>query len=204
MYSGAGKSLPIWRGGGVNQKLFLDFARLVAAGEWVHIFPEAGCFQHEILGGRYDVGDAREKKGRLKWGVGKLIAHAPERPVVICFYHSGMEQIMPQNEYPRSLKTKLPIPGHEVRLKVGKELYFDDLITEHESTYGPVWKYDVMQGSEDDSEYHSRWDSKETDYILYHKIVSRIEKQLLDLGKVMPHFTGVSNIQQLLLSHKNS
>jgi hypothetical protein len=27
---------------GVNQKLLLDYARLVAAGEWCHIYPEAG------------------------------------------------------------------------------------------------------------------------------------------------------------------
>ena len=148
------------------------------------------------------MGDAREKKGRLKWGVGKLIAHAPVRPVVICFYHSGMEHIMPQNEYPRSLKTKLPIPGHEVKLKVGGELSFDDLIAEHESVYGPLWKYDVMQDAEDDSDYHSKWDSRETDYILYHKITSRIEEELLGLGREMPHFTGTSNIKQLLESHK--
>ena len=204
VYSGAGKSLPIWRGGGVNQKLFLDFARLAAAGEWVHIFPEAGCFQHEILGGRYDVGDARETKGRLKWGVGKLIAHAPVRPTVICFYHSGMEHIMPQQEFPRTLKTKTPIPGHDVKLKVGDELDFEDLISEHEAVHGPLWKYDVLNDLEDDEDFHAKWDSKETDYILYHKITARIEDNLLRLGSDMPHFKGVSNIKQLLEAHTSS
>lgn len=41
-YIGLGKTLPIWRGGGINQKLLLDYARLVAAGEWCHVYPEAG------------------------------------------------------------------------------------------------------------------------------------------------------------------
>ena len=29
--------------------------------------------------------------GKLKWGVGKLIAHAPRRPIVIPFFHSGKD-----------------------------------------------------------------------------------------------------------------
>ena len=36
----AGKTISIFRGGGVNQPHFLDIARQVAAGDWVHIFPE--------------------------------------------------------------------------------------------------------------------------------------------------------------------
>ena len=36
--------------------------------------------------------------GKLKWGVGKLIAHAPTPPVVIPFSHVGMEKLLPQDE----------------------------------------------------------------------------------------------------------
>jgi len=43
-FFGAGKTLPIVRGHGVDQKLFLDFARHLAAGQWTHVFPEAGCW----------------------------------------------------------------------------------------------------------------------------------------------------------------
>ena len=32
VYSGLGKVMPIWRGGGINQKLLLNFARRSAAG----------------------------------------------------------------------------------------------------------------------------------------------------------------------------
>ena len=40
VYSGLGKVMPIWRGGGINQKLLLNFARRSAAGDWIHVFPE--------------------------------------------------------------------------------------------------------------------------------------------------------------------
>ena len=43
-FFGAGKTIPIVRGDGINQKYLLDFARHVAAGEWCHIFPEGGCW----------------------------------------------------------------------------------------------------------------------------------------------------------------
>lgn len=43
--------------------------------------------------------------GKLKWGVGKLIAHAPVTPKVIPFAHKGMEKLLPQDE--TTGKTKL-------------------------------------------------------------------------------------------------
>eukprot|EP01041_Mallomonas_annulata_P011961 gene11961-25056_t len=42
-FFGAGKTLPVVRGHGINQKLLLDFARHIAAGDWCHVFPEGGC-----------------------------------------------------------------------------------------------------------------------------------------------------------------
>ena len=37
---GAGKVLPIRRQGGIDQPLLLEFARKIAVGDWVHVFPE--------------------------------------------------------------------------------------------------------------------------------------------------------------------
>ena len=34
------------------------------------------------------------QKGRLKWGVGRLIAHSHKTPTVIPFYHTGMSEVM--------------------------------------------------------------------------------------------------------------
>jgi hypothetical protein len=104
--------------------------------------------------------------GKLKWGVGKLIAHAPITPVVIPFAHVGMEKLLPQDEisgktYLRKdfgkslLKFVLPRfifddkddgndsdgSGLRIRIQFGHEIKFDDLIQEHEDKYGPLWKY---------------------------------------------------------------
>lgn len=159
------------------------------------MFPEAGCFQHEILGGRYDRGTDRETKGRLKWGVGKLIAHAPTSPIVIAFYHAGMEHIMPQTDinYVRKLVHKYPQSGHDVDLRVGREIRFDDLIEAHEAEFGSLWKYRLKRAEEDEAEFHAMWDSQGTDYILYHKITSRIEQELLELGSSMPYYGKEEN-----------
>eukprot|EP00960_Hanusia_phi_P020441 602759-Hanusia_phi.AAC.3 len=37
------------------------------------------------------------KKGLLKWGIGKLIAHLPKKPVFVPFYHIGMTAVLPQH-----------------------------------------------------------------------------------------------------------
>ena len=100
-FFGTGKSLPIWRGGGINQKLLLDYSRHVAAGEWCHLFPEGGVWQDETLGGRGGQSGNRlpisQPCNRLKWGIGKVIAHAPVTPTVIPFFHSGMETVIPMD-----------------------------------------------------------------------------------------------------------
>ena len=168
-YIGAGKTLPIWRGGGINQRLLWDFATKVAQGEWCHIFPEGGVWQHETLGGRNN--GKEDKIGKLKWGVAKLIAHAPITPIVIGFYHMGMETVIPQNQETR-LTEGLPIPrpGHKVTLRFGNQIQFNDLIDEHEKIYGKLWKYNQTD--------NTIWTSKPEDLILYQKITLRIQQHL--------------------------
>ena len=151
----AGQSLPIWRGGGINQRHWLDFARHVANGDWCHVFPEAGIWQIPAgtLGGRgsrgeemvYKTGLSKEIAGKLKWGVGKLIAHSPMTPLVVPFYHNGMEQMLEQDDKTRKLKRPLQevrsIGGKGVSVKFGVALDFSDLIEEHEKREGPLWKF---------------------------------------------------------------
>lgn len=179
-YIGAGKTLPIWRGGGINQKLLWDFATKVAQGQWCHIFPEGGVWQRDTLGGR---SNGQEKNiGKLKWGVGKLIAHAPVLPIVIPFFHMGMETVIPQNQETR-LTEGLPIPrpGHNVTLRFGEQIHFDDLIDEHEKTYGKLWKYRHTDDNNDNDNYATNktmWTSKPEDLILYHKITTRLQERL--------------------------
>ena len=176
-YIGAGKTLPIWRGGGINQKLLWDFATKIAQGEWCHIFPEGGVWQGNTLGGR---SNGKEKEfGKLKWGIGKLIAHAPITPIVIPFFHMGMEKVIPQNQKTR-LTEGLPIPrpGHNVTLRFGTQIHFNDLIEEHEKIYGKLWKFSSQDNSDNYIENKSKWESKPEDLILYHKITLRIQEHL--------------------------
>lgn len=151
-----------------------------AAGAWLHIFPEAGVWQNDDLGGRSD--EKMKTLGKLKWGVGKLIAHAPEPPVVIPFFFTGTEHITPQNPISRNIETFVPF-GHKVTVRFGKELCFDDLIEEHENKFGPLRKYAASAGKDEQrGDFHKYWDSLPHEYALYHKIALRIEDALQQLN----------------------
>ncbi|CAN0294600.1 unnamed protein product, partial [Discosporangium mesarthrocarpum] len=96
-FFGAGKKvLPIRRGGGINQKLLVDFSRRLAVGDWCHVFPEGKTVQTGTLGGRLDLEKAKEV-GLFKWGTGKLIAHAPRVPTVVPFFHTGMQDLVAED-----------------------------------------------------------------------------------------------------------
>lgn len=178
----AGKTLPIFRGGGVNQCHLLDFARQAAAGDWLHIFPEGGVSQLTELGGRDS--EDRSDIGSLKWGVAKLIAHSHVRPVVIPYYHFGMDGVMPMDSE-KKLLTKFPQIGQCVTVSFGQELNFDDLIENHEMKYGPLWKYGQTTSLVPSSEAGARddnWISDPSDFILYHLITNRIEAALVQIS----------------------
>ncbi|GLE09262.1 hypothetical protein PINS_up020871 [Pythium insidiosum] len=72
------KALPIKRGAGIDHSMLESFFEKVQEGKWVHIFPEGKIEQRAMLGGRS--GPRVEEIGLLKWGVGKLIARADQRP----------------------------------------------------------------------------------------------------------------------------
>lgn len=182
-YIGAGQVLPIRRGGGIDQSLLQHFASFVARGEWCHIFPEGGVWQWDELGGRgrFAVLEEESKhvdKSKLKWGIGKLIAHAPIRPRVVPFAHAGMETLLPQDKVTRKTYLKEDLFGGEplkVRIQFGEEIHFDDLIEEYEKTHGKLWVYG-------DSSY-DKFTSSETEKELYKKITMRVERHLEELSR---------------------
>jgi len=136
--------------------------------------------------------------GKLKWGVGKLIAHAPITPKVIPFAHRGMERLFPQDETTGKTKLRdnllaslLPsVLGGDandklhVRVRFGKEITFDDLLEEHESKHGTLRKYCGKINSEEQYDkgqsdsFHEVWDSSAEERALYSKIARRIETRL--------------------------
>lgn len=166
-----------------NMCMSTDYARLVAAGEWCHVFPEGGIWQTDKLGGRKNGAEA--SIGKLKWGVGKLIAHAPVTPHVVPFFFMGTEHFYPQHPETKAVKNRLPIPGHKVNIRFGAEIVFDDLISEHEKVHGPLWKYRASVKHENGAEkedFHAYWDSQPSDLVLYGKITARIEAALNKLN----------------------
>ncbi|EKX55274.1 hypothetical protein GUITHDRAFT_156767 [Guillardia theta CCMP2712] len=178
-FIGCGQALPIRRGGGVDQPLLFDVARELAAGRWVHVFPEARVVQSCTIGldplTRRTADELREM-GRLKWGVGKLIAHSPVTPIIIPLYHKGMAGVMPQKN---RLLSVFPRGGGYVVVRFGEEIKVDDLISEHESLYGPLPK--VTTEGLQDGIINCRWESTQQEKLLYSAITRRIEHALLKL-----------------------
>ena len=146
--------------------------------------------------------------GKLKWGVGKLIAHAPITPRVIPFAHCGMEKLLPQDEvsgktYLRTDFVKSLLPsfllgdnnddgtgdgeGLRIRIQFGHEINFADLIQEHEGKYGKLWKYRGKEPTAASTtatiQAQENWVSSIEERILYSKIVKRIERHLEVLTK---------------------
>ncbi|XP_060078968.1 tafazzin-like [Ylistrum balloti] len=107
------KSIPVVRGDGVYQR-GVDYAiEKLNNGEWVNIFPEAKVNQDkEFL--------------RYKWGVGRMIAEAEVLPVVIPFFHVGMDSVSPNEGkfkyYPRIFK--------RVTMVIGEAINFSDIINQ--------------------------------------------------------------------------
>lgn len=92
----AAKVLPVERGAGMFQQGLAAAEARLAAGDWVHIFPE---------GTRSRDG----KMGPVRKGVGRLVAScADARPVIVPFVHSGMEEVLPKGSL-------LPKANKEVR-----------------------------------------------------------------------------------------
>jgi hypothetical protein len=152
-FFGVGKSLPMWRGGGIDQPLLLQLARKAVGSEvgqpaeWIHVYPEAGVYQWKYeLGGRRN---RRDEIGKLKWGVGKLIAHHPtnrtrhpprnadskvKAPIVIPFYFIGPETITPFDDpLNRKVITRIPQIGQRIVLRFGEPIVFDDLLEAFET-----------------------------------------------------------------------
>ncbi|XXQ31844.1 Tafazzin family protein [Plasmodiophora brassicae] len=102
-----GKVLPIARGRGMYQQGMQDALDRLDHGDWVHVFPEG----------------TRSKTGEilpLKSGVGRLICDAKVTPVVVPYYHEGMQRIMSRGS------ARLGV-GQTVNIVVGEPIDFDDI-----------------------------------------------------------------------------
>jgi hypothetical protein len=93
-----------------------------------------------------------------------------------------MENLLPQHPDTGKTGLKKDIFGGEklsVKVRFGREIFFDDLIEEHEKIYGDLW---VLDGKGKCS-YSKGYISSKEERELYRKIALRIENEMEELTK---------------------
>mmetsp|Transcript_19776 Transcript_19776/g.33222 ORF Transcript_19776/g.33222 Transcript_19776/m.33222 type:complete len:270 (-) Transcript_19776:737-1546(-) len=109
-----GKTLPLERGGGLEQRTMDVAAYKVRNGEWIHTFPE----------GKVNTKTPDGEMLPFKWGVGKLICDSATghvNPIVLPWYHRNMHLI-------KQVKNPLIGYGNTVQVVVGEPVQLDDLM----------------------------------------------------------------------------
>lgn len=104
-----GKCVPVIRGAGVHQRAMDYCIQKLNEGQWVHVFPEGKVnMDHSFI--------------RFKWGVGRLVAESKVLPIIIPFWHCGMDQVLP-NEYPYRFRW-----GKQVLVNFGQPIDLNDVM----------------------------------------------------------------------------
>ncbi|XP_053394050.1 tafazzin-like isoform X2 [Mercenaria mercenaria] len=120
-----GRVIPVVRGDGVYQH-GMDFcASRLDEGEWVHIYPEGKV-------------NTTKDFMRLKWGVGRLIADSKVSPLVLPYWHLGMENMFPTK------KPYYPRVGNKITVVFGEPIDFEEdlrQLREQKKTEEEVRKY---------------------------------------------------------------
>ena len=100
---------------------------------------------------------------RVKMGIGRLVADPAVTPVVVPFYHRGMQNVLGIGEY------NFVSSGKRVVITVGEPLQFDDLLRAHRDA-------EAAAGVADDAASETaRAQRKEQ---LYRDIAKRVEAAL--------------------------
>lgn len=102
-----GQCVPIVRGAGINQPGFEYLKKILQEGSWVHIFPEGTRNRKPELG----------IQNNFTQGIAHLLLAA--YPIILPFYHSGMEKILPVGAI-------LPRVGKKVKIVFGEPILFDE------------------------------------------------------------------------------
>lgn len=101
--------IPTVRGDGIYQPAVTYSIQRMNAGDWVHIFPE-GIVTLEPV--------------RLKWGVGRMLAECNHVPIVLPFWHCGMEDVLP------CVEPYIPRFGKKVTVLFGEPIEVKSVIEE--------------------------------------------------------------------------
>jgi monolysocardiolipin acyltransferase len=137
----AGKALPIQRGGSIHQKGLATLLDKLNRGDWVHVFPEGRVWQEggtplRDAEGRWCSGSGRcslphVKVGPMKWGIGKLIANAEKTPIVLPYFHMGMNDVMPQDANNQLFGPPQFFVNTRITVKFGEPVVVADLLDKY-------------------------------------------------------------------------
>ncbi|XP_060591018.1 tafazzin-like [Ruditapes philippinarum] len=120
-----GRVVPVVRGDGVYQYCMDFCVDRLNDGDWVHIYPEG-------------LVNTTKEFMRLKWGVGRLIADSEMTPIVLPYWHVGMDNVFPTRipYYPRM--------GKKVTVVIGEPIDFEEdlkRLREQKKTDEEIRKY---------------------------------------------------------------
>ena len=102
-----GKCIPIVRGAGMQQPGFDYLKKILSEGGWVHIFPEGTRNRKPEEG----------LQSNFTHGMAHLILSS--KPIVLPFYHHGMEKILP-------VGGRFPRAGNSIRVVFGNKFDLND------------------------------------------------------------------------------
>ncbi|XP_022099784.1 tafazzin-like isoform X2 [Acanthaster planci] len=104
-----GQGIPVVRGDGVYQHPMDVCIDKLHKGHWVHFFPEGKV-------------NMNKEFMRLKWGVGRAIAESRVLPLVIPFWHLGMDEVLANHQ------PYIPKFGKKITMLIGKPLDFREAL----------------------------------------------------------------------------
>ena len=163
---GAGNVMPLDRMGSLEQPLFKCFLDKLNGGSWTHLFAEGRVWQEW----RFD--ENEQRLGPFKVGVGKLVAHSMNDPLVVPMYHKGLDKVIPEKVLTakRSRKASVPISliprvGKNIELYVGHPVSFRNKLEAFDEKHG--------------SEMRRSWQSTPELLQLYAEITNDIREQVL-------------------------
>lgn len=111
-----GKVVPVVRGDGIHQRCVNFFLQLMRDDSvWIKIFPE----------GRITFNDTDWVK--FRWGIGRLISETEKTPLVLPYWHCGMEKILSVDQFASNVVPKV---GQKITLVIGSEIELSDVVKE--------------------------------------------------------------------------
>lgn len=140
---GQGRCVPIVRGAGMQQPGFDYLKKVLSEGGWVHIFPEGTRNRNPEQG----------LQSNFTHGIAHLILAS--KPIVLPFYHLGMEKILPVgSNLPRIGKSIKVLFGNKIDLSEdGLKSIFGSTILETSQSRESIqkitdWSYTILKDLE--------------------------------------------------------